>query len=73
MGIIEDIKSAGKELVDKVKQGLESLGEVLDGAIQGGGEEPVPIPVKEEKNGRKGTQQNYKLVSLSELTLFENK
>ncbi len=70
MGIVEDIKNAGKKLVDKVKQGLQELGDAVDGAIQGDSEEPVPIPVKGEGGE---PYRNSRFLTLSELTFFEEK
>lgn len=70
MGIIEDIKNAGKELVDKVKQGLQELGDALDEAMQDESEEPVPIPVKGEGSE---SQRHFALLPLSEFTLFGEK
>ncbi|MGA1191796.1 MAG: hypothetical protein ACO3XO_05900 [Bdellovibrionota bacterium] len=70
MGIIEDIKNAGKELVDKVKKGLQELGDAVDEAIQGESEEPVPVPVKGEGSE---SHRHVALLPLSEFTLFGEK
>lgn len=72
MGIVEDIKKAAQKAAGKIKEGLRELDDVIDGVINGGSEEPVPIPVRNGEDRQNESRYSH-VTRLSNLTLFEER